>query len=194
MKNLLFLVFLTVVLLLGGSLLSSFSIVLVPSQAPPKVVQKQQQRLQRRAHRLQRRLQQSPHKHQRQRIKHRLRRIQQQQDNTLPHAFLGILGLSMAILAFIFMFLFIYTQLTLSTLGTLAIAMFTGPTIIGLLSIVLAIAAIVFCAIHAHRRKKNPEQYGKKGYSTTGIIIASVTLGLMLFIYFGYLIFLTTAF
>lgn len=196
MKNLLLLVSLTAALLLGGSLLSSFSVVPVPSKAPPPMVQQQQKRLQRRVHRLQHRLQQSTNKRQRQRIQHRLHRIQQQQDNTLPPAFFGILGLSAASLSFIFMFLFIYTWATLGNILALGItvAAFTGPTIIGLLSVVLAIVAIVFCAMHIRRSKKNPGQYGKKGFSIVGIIIASITLGFMIFIYFGYLIFLAITF
>lgn len=196
MKNLLFLISLSAVLLLGGSVLSSFSAVPVVREAPPQVAQKKQQRLQRRAYRLQQRLQRSTHQHQRQRIQQRLRRIKQQQDNELPKAFLGIMGLSASILSFIFMFLFIYTWATLGNIfiwGTATAAAFTGATILGLLSILLAIAAIVLCAMHLRRTKEFPEEYGKKGFSTAGIIVASITLGLMVFIYLGYLIFIGTA-
>lgn len=196
MKNLLFLISLSAVLLLGSSVLSSFSTVPVVHNPPPQVAQKKQQRLERRAHRLQQRLQRSTNQRQRQRLQHRLRCIKQQQDNELPPPFLGILGLASSVLSFIFMFLFIYTWATLGNiiiLGTTTAVAFTGATILGLLSILLAIGAIVLCAMHLSRAKQAPEQYGKKGFSIAGIIIATVTLSLMVFIYLGYLIFLNTA-
>ena len=197
MKNLLLLIAWSTALIMGSFLCTSFSAVPVSDNSPPQVAQKRQQQLERRTHRLKQRLQRSNSKHQRQRLKRRLRRIQQKQSKALPGTFLGILGLSASVLATILMFFFIYTWATVGNVvafgGGLAAA-FAGATILGLLSLLLAILAIVLCSIHLARSKEEPEKYGKKGLSTAGIVIASITLGLMVFIYLGYLIFLAAAF
>lgn len=189
------------ILLLNFIISSSFSAVEVGSAASPPPVEIKKSRkalhLEKRYQRLKKRLKRTKHDKTRVRLQHRLSTVTAQQNNgEEPTPIIGMIGMSLGVLSFIMMTLFIYSWATANTMafvgGVLVISAFTGATILGLLTILLAIAGLVISIISLSKIKRNPEKHNLKGFGVTGIVISSVVLGLMLLLYTGFLAYISS--
>ncbi len=152
-------------LLIIASSLCSFSSVPVAEErdgAPPvetKQETRRQSRLNKRYNRLYQRFERTTHTKQRLRLQKKIRQVERQQ-NRPGSAALGVVGLGLGVVSFMFFLAASFSFLP----GYYAMAL------------LFAIAALTVSITFTSLRKKYPERYILKGFGIAGIIIASVLL------------------
>ncbi len=131
---------------------------------------RRQQRLSKRYNRLYQRFDQTTNTKQRHRLQKKIRAVERQQEGGGSPA-LGIVGMTLAILAFVLLMLSFFFSINLGN---------TGNGVFGLGALIVGITALVLSIIYGAKNSKDPERFPSKGFSIAGIVVSSVVLGILL--------------